>query len=315
MVTEQMTYEMVTEGTIIYMWEMEQILTHELLLGVLFIVSMVFALLKRNQYSLILLSIVLPTYLYVGSWDKKGIDYLLVCWPAFILLAIDYLNNYWEKIKVRNRLTIGIIFIVLFPLLLFNMYHTILLILPDTRQDASEWLLTNMGSKDKIYYDKNGYDLKLIDIRRYTEYGVHAKFLNDEIKDRLNSYNDLKRNVNFVKSVEYLADLAEDSVSMDSRTLQSAIRWKSLDEIITEGVTWVVINIEFKRIYISKQYKKASQIQKNIDAMRSFYSNLEKKYRPIKVIKNNFWRNGPEILIYNLHNKDYSRPYGPNEIN
>jgi hypothetical protein len=169
-----------------------------------------------------------------------------------------------------------------------------------------------MGSKDKIYYDKNGYDLKLIDIRRYTEYGVHAKFLNDEIKDRLNSYNDLKRNVNFVMSVEYLADIAEDSVSMDSQTLQSAIRWKSLDEIIAEGVTWIVINIDFKQIYIAKQYKKAPQFQKNIDAMRSFYSNLEKK---LKVIKNNFWRNGPEILIYNLHNKDYSRPYGPNEFN
>jgi hypothetical protein len=105
-----------------------------------------------------------------------------------------------------------------------------------------------MESKDKIYYDKNGYDLKLIDIRRYTEYGAHAKFLNDEIKDRLNSYKDLKRNVNFVMSVEYLSDLAEDSVSMDSQALHSAIRWKSLDEIITEGVTWIVINTEFKRI-------------------------------------------------------------------
>ncbi|MCK4558252.1 MAG: glycosyltransferase family 39 protein [Calditrichia bacterium] len=315
MVTEQMNYGMLTERATIYMWEIEQILTHELLLGVLFIVSTVFALLKRNQYGLILLSIVLPTYLYVGSWDKKGIDYLLVCWPAFILLTTDYLNNYWKKIKVRSRLTIGIIFIVLFPLLLFNMYHTILLILPDTRQDASEWLLTNMGSKDKIYYDKNGYDLKLIDIRRYTEYGAHAKFLNNEIKDRLNSYKDLKRNVNFVMSVEYLVDLAEDSVFLDSQMLHSATRWKSLDEIIKEGVTWIVINIEFKQIYSGQQYKKVPESQKNIDAMRSFYSNLEKKYRPIKVIKNNFWRNGPEILIYNLHNKDYSRPYGPNEFN
>jgi hypothetical protein len=94
MVTEQMNYGMLTERATIYMWEIEQILTHELLLGVLFIVSTVFALLKRNQYGLILLSIVLPTYLYVGSWDKKGIDYLLVCWPAFILLTTDYLKHY-----------------------------------------------------------------------------------------------------------------------------------------------------------------------------------------------------------------------------
>jgi len=300
LVAEQMDISGVALNATIYLWEIEQVLTHELFLGVLFILSTVFALLKRNQFNWILLSVILPTFFYVGSWEKKGIDYLIICWPALILLATYQLSLYWKKIKENNSLTISITLIILLPLFLFNIYHTALVILPDTRQDASQWLLENMKSNDKIYYDKNGYDLKLIDIQRYTEYGAHAKFLNNEIKNRLNSHQDIKRNVNFVMSVEYLADLSADSVYKDSQTLNSAIRWKSLDEIIKEDVTWIIINSEFKRIYSSEQERDIPALQNNINAMRAFYTNLETIFHPVKVFKNNFWKDGPTILIYNI---------------
>jgi hypothetical protein len=302
-ITEQMNFMATTERPIFYVWEIEQILSHELFLGVLFLISTIYTFFKKDKFNLILLSIVLPTYFYVGSWDKKGIDYLIVCWPAFVLLATDYLNNNWTKMEARKRLRAGILFIIIFPLLLFNIYHTMLLILPDTRQDASNWLLSNMGPEDKIYYDKNGYDLQLIDIRRYTEYGAHAGSLNREIKNRLESYRDLKRNVNFTMSVEYLVDLTEDSVFMDAQTLQSAIRWKSLDEIIKEKVTWVVINKEFKEINTGAMEGEVPASGNTIDAVKSFYSNLETTFRPVIMFKNHFWRKGPEILIYNIHNK------------
>jgi len=106
-------------------------------------------------------------------------------------------------------------------------------------------------------------------------------------------------------SVEYLENLAEDSVFLNSQKLQSALRWKSLDEIIKEGVTWIVINKEFKRINIGKQEGEVPASYSNIVAMRSFYSNLETKFRPVKVFRNNFWKDGPEILVYNVHSKGY----------
>jgi hypothetical protein len=301
-VSEQMKFSSRTESPINYLWEIQQILTHELILGVLFFISMIYALLKKDKFNLILISTVIPTFLYVGSWDKKGVDYLIVCWPTFILLTTDYLNNYWTKLETRKRIKAGIVFMIVFPLFLFNIYHMVLLILPDTRQDASEWLLSQIEPRDKIYYDKNGYDLGLIDIRRYTEYGVHAKFLNVEIKNRLDPYTDIKRNVNFVMSVEYLVDLSEDSVFMDRDNLYSATRWKNLNEIIEEGVTWIVINEDFKKINMGERAGQPPPSQNNIDIIRSFYSDLQKKLKPLKTFSMNFWRQGPEITIYKIEN-------------
>jgi 4-amino-4-deoxy-L-arabinose transferase-like glycosyltransferase len=302
LVSMQMNYELVGEGTVIYLWEIWQILSHEFLLGALFILSIAYAIYNRKQFNLILLSIVLPTFLYVGSWNKKGIDYLLVCWPPFILLATDFIDYYWTKIRKGSKFSFIFTSFVLLPLILFNVYQTILLILPDTRKEASKWLLANMNPNEKIYYDKNGYDLQLIDIRRYTKYGAHAKFLNDEIKNRLDSYKNIKRNVNFIPSVEYLIDLSDDTVFMDNQGLHSAFRWKNLNEILNQDVTWIVINEEFKLINTGKIAGQVPASPNQINSMRSFYSDLESKFRPVKVFKNSCWISGPEILIYKNYN-------------
>jgi len=300
-IVKQSYYAVTSEKAISYVWEISQIITHELLLGFLFLGSILFALYKRKHYHIILLSVVLPTFIYVGSWDKKGIDYLLVCWPVFIILSaelVDFIGQKWHDKKIMNITGLSLILI---PLFIFNLYHTILLILPDTRKVASEWLLTQWHSPEKIYYDKNGYDLQLIDIRRYTEYGVHAKTLNNEIKERLNAYTHLGRNVPFISSVEYVADLLDNSMNFQDE--QAAIRWKSLDEIISEGATWVVSNTEFRRIYLEEQGEVVLSLKNRILVMEKFYSELNKRYQPIKVFKKQFWRCGPEIVIYKLQNK------------
>jgi len=100
-------------------------------------------------------------------------------------------------------------------------------------------LVRNMAKNKEVTVEERLralYDLQLIDIKRYTEYGVHAGTLNNEIKERLNAYIHIERNVPFISSIEYVADLLDNSMSFQDE--QAAIRWKSLDEIISEGVTW-----------------------------------------------------------------------------
>ena len=258
--------------------------------------------LKKKKYNYILVSIIIPTFLYVGSWPKKGIDYLLVCWPVFIIFSALFLEDLNEKLN-RKKIKIILISLLILPSILFNIHQLVLKFNPDTRQLASEWMLNNMTINDKICYDKNGYDLTLIDIHRFTDYGPSAKNLPSEMKHRLLHHLDMERNVSFISSIEWVEKILEDSVAIDYVKQQGAVRWKSLEEIIAEGANWLIINEDYKQTHIKFSNIKIPKLVERIQNMKIFYTKLEKHYKPVKRFQQSFWVQGPEIKIYSLDSK------------
>jgi len=301
MVVEQVESHVIFYDKMNYLWELKEILRHELFIGVLFVLSIMYAIYKRNKFYLILISILLPTFFLVGSWHKKGIDYMLVCWPVFIILSALLIDDYWEKLIQKRKTIILLLIIILSPSLFFNIYQNYLKITPGTRKLASNWILQQIKPGDKIYYDKYGYDIDLIDIRRFTEYGPNARFLPNELKNRLMNYKDLRRNVQFVPSIVYNKDVLEDSVALDYQNEQSAIRWKTINEITSEGAIWVISNGDFRKRYLEVQKNISSPIQIRKNSMKKFYAELENSYELVKVFESNFWRAGPVMRIYQIN--------------
>lgn len=283
LVTEQMYQGISLERGINYLWEIKEIILHEWILGFIFLISLIYALIKKNHFYYTLLSVAIPTFFYVGSWPKKGIDYLIVCWPIFFIfssmLIVDLLNKYSRNLKIQN-IILSVIFI---PSILYNSHQTILTILPDTRQLASEWLLQNMKPDDKICYDQNGFDLYLIDLHRYTEYGYSAELLPKEVKSRLLSLKNIKNNVRFVSSIK----------KNDKSNLlkQSYMQWKTIGDLYSEGVKFIIINSAYRLMYMNNEINNNSS---------RFYSSLESEFKPTKIFRPDIITNGPEMKIYQI---------------
>ena len=87
-----------------YIWEIREIISHELVIGIGFFVSTLFFLIKRKSLHLILLIPLLVTFLYVGSWQKKGVDYLFAIFPAWIVLFSMWLDQVWGKLEKQKLL-------------------------------------------------------------------------------------------------------------------------------------------------------------------------------------------------------------------
>ncbi|MFC2088121.1 ArnT family glycosyltransferase [Calditrichota bacterium] len=288
LVTEQMYYGISLERGINYLWELKEIVIHEWILGIIFLVSVIYAIMKKNPFYLTLLSVTIPTIIYVGSWPKKGIDYLIVCWPIFFffsaLLLMDILEKYTSNQRIRGFL-LSVIFI---PSILYTGHQTILSILPDTRQLTSDWILDNIKADDKICYDKNGYDLQIIDVRRFTDYGTSAESLPKDIKSRLLSIKNISRNVNFVPGIKIIDN--------NSSKKRPSVQWKTLDDLIAEGVTYFISNQDFRQMFI----RSGESNNELVEGIKQLYLELESRLHPIEVFESNLWRKGPRLKIYNL---------------
>ena len=64
------------ERGINYVWEFSEIVKHELVIGLGLFFTSIYYVIKRNKFSTMLLMMIVIMFIYVGSWQKKGIDYL-----------------------------------------------------------------------------------------------------------------------------------------------------------------------------------------------------------------------------------------------
>ena len=291
----------ISKQSIPYWWEIKEIISREMIIGIVFFAALIFAMFRRSRYDLVLLSIILPTLIYVGSWSKKGIDYILVCWPPLIILSCGFINNIWQRWQLSERIKYYSLLIILVPSFLYTVYASVLVVLPDTRKLASEWILQNRKPSEKVCYDKNGYDLYFFDIDRFTKYGPNAANLPEPVKIRLQQYKNLRQQVPMVQTIRYQSDLLSDSVALDYHKIQAAIYWKSLDEIKAEGARWLIVNHSDSDLYTLEQPNLMPAVLRRIKKMRLFYSQLETDYQPRIQFNPGIWRAGPLISIYFLN--------------
>ena len=289
-----------------YLWELKTLLTSEGLLGIVFILLLFSPFVRFNRFSLSLSLIVLPTFLVVGSWEKKGLDYLLVIFPALLLLLA-----YWvEQFRQRGLKEIWLFALIILllagnvPRVLYSDYlHT----RKDTRALAGEWIRKNYPAATNICYDHYHYDIDLIDVQRYTEYGAGSKLLSEGIKNRIEQLKNSPNNFHFIPAEKQLLQPSVPD-SLLARVKSDPFLWekfthphKTLTELQREGVRVLILNSDtYLKFLHNKPPGRENPLRDLFLAQAQFYHRIFEQIRPVRVFQPDRKTPGPIIQIFDL---------------
>jgi len=189
---------------------------------------------------------------------------------------------------------------VFFPSLLLSIYHGILFLGPDTREEATQWLIQHHRTDYKYCYDNYHYDLAVFDINRYVEYGAGSAYLPIAVKKELEKYRQDRRNIFLIPIMYQDPNPAYSGTNLYEKE-ESYYKRKDLGRLLAEGTNFLITNdatyLTNQRVHI-EQYPPF--ITERIREIRDFNSRLDTHFKPIQVFKPGFWRKGPELKIYDL---------------
>ena len=97
-----------------WLWIFISIIQNEFLVGILLILGGIYAVIRHNKSDLVLLAFVISTFLYVGSWQKKGLDYLYPIFPILAVFASRFIFNFINQTNQLRKSTYLIIFLIIF---------------------------------------------------------------------------------------------------------------------------------------------------------------------------------------------------------
>jgi hypothetical protein len=276
MISSQARYSYNFESGIPYIWEILKFLETEWLLGGLIIVLLIAAIFRFNKRMIPYLGIILPTFLYVGSWQKKGLDYLLIILPAlFVYLSVELKQLNW--LKKYNK----IVMLLLFAVLLMNipriLYSDFLRSRPDTREKASQWIIRNLPTGSPLCYDHYHYDLHLEG--NYQFIASQKKIRNPILPETL------------------LNDVQSDSFLWEAYTNPH----KSLQEIIEEGAKLLILNSETYQKYLKNPVPSPNNpLRADFKKRREFYERVYHSLSETVVFEPDWKTSGPTIKIFDL---------------
>jgi hypothetical protein len=300
-VSAQMYSAVNTERGIPFIWETVHLIQDELFIGVIFICATIYFFRQEDKKHIAALSVILLTFFYVGTWTKKGIDYLLSIYPAWIILGGFFLYELVQKKNIKNNIRLIFLYIVFITATLKAIHTGVLLLNKDTREQTTDWITSNINQDEFVCYDNTHIDLGVFDINRYLIYGAGAKMLPEPIKQEIIGYKEDPRQVNFTPIL-----VANPSCTLRTNNpYESEIvgfRRRTLSELIHKRTDYLICNSWFFKRYITADIRDYSPgIQIGIRETQNFYQQLFEYYKPIKVFKPDFWSPGPEIRIYSLH--------------
>jgi hypothetical protein len=289
-VAEQMYFAPSASDSVLLPVLLDQLIRNELLLGVLFLAVTIYHLICRFREEAHLLIPLLLTLVIVMSWSKTGTDYLIPVFPVLIIFSGRFITGIIRSVQWQ-RLILVLIFV---PIAAQQCLLFIRTINPDTREQATAWLIKTARSEDRLCYDHDHYDIGVYDIRRFTEYGAGAKTLAPEIKKRVEPYADGPRQVSLLP-VLYERRKGGASGYLDER---SKFRRKTLRQLLNEGMTLLMTNTWFYTPYLKAvpdNYPES--VGTRIRSVQNFYRQLL-KFEPVRKFEPDFWHKGPLLKIY-----------------
>lgn len=306
MILTQAQYAYNIEAGLPYIWEIKELVMSEWLLGLIFLSILIYMIYSPDRFTLPLILVVFPTFIFVGWWEKKGLDYLLVIFPA-LLVMLPYILS---KISGKRREYIifsMLILIALFLNIIRILYIDFLYRQKDTRQLTGIWIKENVPAGTAICYDHYHYDIDLIDFDRYIRYGEGSKYLNNSIKEKLIELQNTMPHYQFISSQnqESIPDIPD---SLFQIVRSDSFLWqiytnppKSLSQIVSEGTEILILNSYTYDKYL-KNKPPGSDNPLRYDFLRhqQFYEEIFSKLIPIMTLEPAWNRPGPVIKIYNL---------------
>jgi len=284
-----------------FLWEIFKLIQDEMVIGFLFIAVTFYYFFRGEKKHYPALVVILLTFIFVGTWTKKGIDYLFAAFPAWIILSSVFVDQLFGKYVQNRSHKIILIIIIFLPSFTGAIHQSVLYFNQDTREQATEWLISNIKHDQKVCYDNSHIDLGVFDIQRYLSYGASVNKLPDPVKQHLKVHSMDPGQISFVPilvpnpSCTLKTDNPYESESVQHRR-------RVLGELIRLNTSLLISNSWYYKSYTSvnmRDYPPGIQI--GIKEVQDFYHQLFKNFKPVKIFKPDFWTSGPEIEIYYLN--------------
>jgi hypothetical protein len=310
MIISQSKYAYNFETGIPYFWELKKILISEWILGFVFVLFMILILLKVKKENLSFLLIVFPTFLLVGSWEKKGLDYLLIIFPTLIVFIIYWLHNTNKQSWFYRGVTILLMSGILLnlPRILYGNYlHSQM----DTRKKTGQWIMNNYKPGTKICYDHYHYDIDIIDINRFLDYGAGSRILDSSVKEKLQTMKETANNYQMISPNKKISisEVSEDlliEVKYDSFVVHNILNpHKTLEEIVEEGTELLILNsYTYQKFQLNPIPSYQNPMRSDFITRRNFYNKVLDSLTPIRILEPDNKTPGPVIKIFDLKKKD-----------
>ncbi len=300
LISDQMYSAISTDRGVNYLWELSALFKSELCFGLLFITSTIWSFKSSFKKYLPFLIIIIVTFLYVGSWTKKGLDYLFPIFPAWIYLSSEFIVQMFNRYNLNRNYKRTIYLFIFGPSLILICYNIILILNDDTREKTTDWIIANVSNEESICYDNHHYDIGVFDIDRFISYGAGAKDLPEQVKMKLEQYRDDQRNIHMVP-IMFETPAQPDSGINLYEAEQERFKRKNLSQIIAEGVDYLIIRDDYYEMYRqAKSGQYSPVIIAKIEAVNTFYERLFTRYQPSIEYVPDVWTKGPRISIYKI---------------
>lgn len=134
------------EGTK-FSWPFVQLFEHERLIGLLYLAALLFLLTWKNRVVAAMIGApVLVSILYIGSWSKASLHYLVFIFPLLAVLAGVWLNSIVRTTFFSGRqwLVMVTILVLVAPQVEMIVRSDCSMLMKDTREEAKNWIEANI---------------------------------------------------------------------------------------------------------------------------------------------------------------------------
>jgi hypothetical protein len=125
-------------------WIARGLVAEELIVGGWILAGVVLAMARRRAIGVISLAAILPAVLYIGSWTRESLHYLLPYYPFLLILAAGACLALCRRIAARPYMTLAVVCLSLVPSMWRGAGDAGMQKLPDTRALAADWIKSNV---------------------------------------------------------------------------------------------------------------------------------------------------------------------------
>ena len=270
-------------------------------LSLLVIVSLIYALYKREEWDYILIGFIIGLFLVLANTDFLVQNrYLMTMFPVLFLLSGRFLDSLFNKVFVSDKKRAGSLVIICALMLAFPLINSIKYVRTLTEDNTSiaskKWIETNIPVGSKILMDAG---------RTIITSGPRLNQSREKLEEKLNIIKNLKEGKTYdspmVGIVDSYASIYFElllknmpEITYDITTTELGRNIESIDYYKENGFDFFIhdkdLDFRINDPLWRKKYPKSAE----------FYDSIDEEFKLIKTLSPSATRSGSTIKIYKI---------------
>lgn len=295
-----------------FVWPLMALVRSDWSIGLLFTAALPYAIFQRSAKIWLLLLFVLPTLLFVGSWQRTGLHYVICLFPALAILTGFAVDSLFERMPSRKIRIVVIVLVCLPPFAKITL-QDIRYTQPDTRTLARSWIERSIPAQSMIAYENYVYGPNLYDAHRFLRREDEGELLPPALQQRLLAEEESRTSyhlVNLRTDARLRSLMASDSANSHrvDNPYDAQLAATFLPELAAlkqVGVGYVVASSDnYDRYFDSKPPEQGTLLWQSYQNGREFYASLfqSEAVTLLAEFEQGYWNLGPTLRIYKLRN-------------